>query len=148
MADFSQRQIKELRKLLRRSPRCNSSNYPEHFLLSYIFLEALVRLIGRYYRDRGRVAKKSVTHETLNIVVVKRSLDYFHIWISEVQLHAVWDSTRIKRGSKSARKLRDGLVHQWNLPDVEEVEERYDALISHLEQVLAMINKRVAQIKP
>ena len=78
MTDFRPQQSREVAKLLRRCPKGLRLGTPECFLLRYVFLEALIRLVGRYYRERSTTQKKVVEQEgSLNVEVIKRSLKHF-----------------------------------------------------------------------
>lgn len=131
------------KKLFAHPPKVTGLGMPEKFLLRFVFFEAVVRLIGHYYRERTGQKKKSTSHESLNIDVVRRSFAHFGISVADERLGLLLDSKRIKRKEKSARKLRDGLVHQWQADDVKEVTDRYKALSSALTEVIDAIKARV-----
>lgn len=132
-----------LKKLFAHPPNTVGFNLPENFILKFIFLEASVRLVGSYYRDRTTKKKKQNTHEPLNIAVVQRSFKYFNINVSDELLDLVLKSESIKRNSKSARNLRNGLAHHWKAEDVKEVKDRYDFLDNTLTKVINAIRARV-----
>lgn len=84
MSDFSTQQVKTLAKLLGRQPCEVPKVTPEWFLLRYVFLEALVRLVVHYCRDRNTTQKKAPTDDSsLNVEVVKRSLKYLGVFVDE-----------------------------------------------------------------
>ncbi len=116
---------------------------PEKFLLQFIFFEALIRLIGRYYRERTGQKKKIISHESLNIDVVRRSFAHFGISVADERLGLLLDSNRSLRNIKSARNLRNGLAHHWKFEDVKEVTRRYDEIFSALKDVIDVIKVRV-----
>ncbi|MCU6433971.1 hypothetical protein LPB67_09345 [Undibacterium sp. Jales W-56] len=142
MAEFSSQQAKFLRKLFSIAPSSKGLAEPEAFLLQFVLFEASVRLVGRYYRERSGQKKKSTAHESLNIEVVKRSLAYFSIPVSDERLVQLVSSELRKRNQKSARKLRDGLAHQWNVEDRREVTDRFKDLTNGLAGVVDAIRMR------
>lgn len=143
MTDFNTQQIKILKKLFAHSPMTTGLGIPEKFLLQYVLFEALTRLVGSNYRNRVAQRKKSTTHESLKIDVVKRSFKHFSIRVSDERLNLLLNSKLTKKDEKSARKLRDGLVHQWKAEDVQEVIKRYGALSNALIEVSSAIEARV-----
>ncbi len=62
MNDFSTQQIKMFKKLFAHPPVATEFGIPEKFLLQYVLFEALVRLIGKYYRERNPQKKNSNEH--------------------------------------------------------------------------------------
>ena len=87
------------------------------FLDDFYFLEALIRTIGRYYRNRSGTKPKMEKHESLNRDVVARSFQHFGIFVSGDLLDLLLSSDRKKRNEKSARNLRNGIAHNWNKED-------------------------------
>lgn len=143
MAGFSAQQIKILGKLIAHPPVHTSSGIPEKFLLQFIFFEALARLVGHFYRDLSTKKKKTTVHAPLHIDVVERSFEYFGITTVDAHLRLLLDSNSTKRGCKSARELRNGLVHQWKAEDVKEVNTRRDDLSNALTGAIDAIKARV-----
>jgi hypothetical protein len=143
MTDFNNLQIKMFRKLFAHPPESNNLGNPEEFILRYVFFEALARQVGHYYRERSKGKKKQTGHESLDKQVVKSSLNYFCIQISDPLINNLLDSQRVKRNDKSARNLRNALVHQWKSEDREEVGKRFNELNNQLSQAIESIKIRV-----
>lgn len=145
MANFSAHQVKMFKKLFAHPPKVTVTGLglPEKFILRFVFFEAVVRLVGHYYRERAGRKKKSASHESLNIDVVRRSFAHFGISVADQRLDLLLDSGMTTRNAKSARNLRNGLAHQWKAEDVKEVKARYEALSSALTEVIDAIKKRV-----
>jgi len=138
---FSVPQLRALKKFLGRPPAYPKGNLAENFLLRYVFAEAFCRYVGRYYRERRVVRNKALTksHESIQIDVVGRSFAYFGIRLRPEVLAQFLDSKLDKRGEKSSRNLRNGIVHRWDENDVAEVSERYVRLCSILDAVVEAI---------
>lgn len=144
MTEFSQQQGRHLRKLLVRTPCYAEEKSAESFILNYVFFEAVVRLIGRYYRESQRPPRKATDgKEPLNIISVGKWFLFFKIQVHPERLALILDSNRIKRKFKSARKLRNGLVHVWDHGDYKEVVVRFDELYGALSGVVSSVSKRV-----
>jgi hypothetical protein len=142
MTDFSRQQAKELKKLMARPPvlsRSKDAN-AETFVLRYLFMEATLRAVGNYYRHRNR--KPAASAElSLNIDVVKRSLSHFDIAVHPERLVLLLDSKLVKRNAKSARQLRNGLVHRWDAGDATEVKERRNQLFEAIQGLLEAVTR-------
>lgn len=143
MTDFSTQQVKIFKKLFAHPPVATGFGVPEMFLLQFVLFEALVRLVGGYYRNRTTQKKKSNVHTPLNISDVRRSFVHFGISVADERLCLLLDSNLTKRDGKSARELRNGLAHQWKAEDVTEVNARRDDLSNALTSVVDAIKARV-----
>lgn len=149
MTDFSAQQSKQLVKLLGRQPNGLPNGTAECYLLRYVFLEALVRLVGRYYRERSTAQKKATTEDSsLNVDVVKRSLKHFGVLVDERRVDSVLASPKAKRGQKTARVLRNGLVHRWDVNAANEVIHRFDELTTAMTALVDAIAMRVRGYAP
>lgn len=138
MTALSVQQRRALKKFLGRPPVEQKGNLAESFLLKYVFVEALCRQIGNYYRERAGGRKKAISqsHEAIQIDVVGRSFAYFGIQLQPGRLAEVLDSSLAKRGQKSARNLRNGIVHRWDEMDVAEASKRHFNLCSTLDALV------------
>ena len=146
MIDFSHQQRRALHALLARQPNLAGHPSVETFLFGYMFVEALLQTIGRYYRERnvGR-SPASGGQNKLHIDVVQRSLKFFGIPIQPKRATQLLDSKMIRRGTRSARNLRNGVVHEWSKGDFEEVVKRFKALNSLNLFVIKSFEKRVTE---
>jgi hypothetical protein len=138
---FSAQQRQALKRLLGRPPAYPNNDFAESFLLRYVFTEALCRQLGKYYRERAGARKKTLAklHEPIQLDVVGRSFNYFGIRLRSERLAQFLDSALEKRGAKSARNLRNGIVHRWDANDVAEVSERHRSLYSALDAVVEAV---------
>ena len=149
MTDFSRQQNKQIRILLGRPPARLGEGTAESFLLRYVFFEELVKTIGRYYRESvGRVKSAQVaSKESLQTPLVQRWLEHFSITVHPERLKFILDSSLRNRGAMSARALRNGLAHQWDAKDAEEVVKRFIDLDGALLAVIEAIYGRVGTNK-
>lgn len=144
MTEFSVQQRKALKRLLGRPPVYPTDNLAESFLLRYVFVEALCRQVGKYYRERAGARKKTLakSNEAIHLDVVGRSFAHFGIHVRSERLAELLDSSQEKRGSKSARNLRNGIVHRWDEMDVAEASERFSSLCIAIDAVVDAIALR------
>ena len=141
MNHFRAEQRKSLQRQLRDCPPSDSQL--KEFLERYYFFESLIRVIGSYYRRRGGKKTSSEAHSSLQKNVVSRSFNHFGIRVSDGTLDLLISSDRTRRGEKSARNLRNGIVHNWSKEDRQEVLERIDPLQSALQKAITAIQEAV-----
>ncbi len=140
MTDFSQKQAKHIRQLLIRPPSLADRATPEGFLLQYVFFEALMKLIGRYYRETRHPLRKQPTgKDPLNIIEVEKWLQHFQISVYPERLALILDSNRTKRNEKAARELRNGIVHSWDSGDCKEAVSRYQELQGAMKGIITTV---------
>ncbi len=131
-----------LAALLNRHPQVAGAGRVEQFVLQYIYFEAVLRVILNGYRSRPE-ARTTDGQSGTRIVktTVSSSFVYFSIAVSSNQVDELLDSKRTKRGAKSARELRNALVHEWKAEDAGEVEDRAAELLELLKSALHAISK-------
>ena len=142
-AKFSVQQRKALRARTLHATSTVQLDELAEFLCRYFILEAVLRTLCQYFRDRIPQAKRLTGHEALNIQQVKKAFGHFSIKVSVERLESLISSARTKRNSKSARLLRNGIVHQWSLLDIAEVGLRKPELCRSIDATLAAIEKTV-----
>ncbi len=76
---------------------------------------------------------------------VSNSFAHFGITVSSSQVDDILDSKRTKRGAKSARELRNALVHGWKAEDATEVEARAAELLELLLSTIHAISKAASK---
>lgn len=142
MSQFEVARSKSLAQLLRRKP--DGTGQVDQFLLGYIFVEATLREVLRAYRSaqpHGNVEEKK--GYPIRKDVVAKSVTHFGIQIPNQSIELLLDSRANKRGKKSARNLRNALVHEWNKEDADEVENRATELngliASCLKEIAALV---------
>jgi len=124
MAAFSTAQQRELKKLLRRLPSGHNCTGAEEFLLRYIGFEAVSRKIWHYYRCRRK--SKAESHAGIPITELKKAFLHFEIVVKDIVIDTLLNSSFDKRNSKSARNLRNAMVHSWKQLDCDEAARRID----------------------
>lgn len=134
MTELSHQQRRALRHLLNRQPKAEQSHSAENFVLRYIFFEACIQNLTRYYRERNNRTPSG--EASIDIHVVKRALIYFDVAVNELAVNGLLDSKLSQRNNKSARSLRNGIVHRWDKGDCEEAQQRFAQLTGWLNHVI------------
>ena len=131
-----------LAALISRRPQVAGTGRVEQFVLQYIYFEALLRVVLTGYRSRPAARTKGGKSETRIIKsTVSNSFAHFGIAVHSSQVDDLLDSTRTTRGAKSARELRNALVHGWKEVDAAEVEDRAPELLELLQSTIHAISK-------
>lgn len=144
MTPLSAQQRRALQRQTKDAPPADAK--VTEFLEAFCFFEALVRTIGKYYRARNGALPKSEVHEPLNLDVVDRSFKHFGIALSAQELNLLLSSGSRKRGSKSARNLRNGVVHTWAKEDRTEICDRFARLKGVLDRGVEAIQRRTKSL--
>ena len=125
---LSRQQKRTLRQLIERLTLVHVNQNEAAFLFSFISVESLLRRVWAYYRQTDETPVKLALPE------IKKSLSHFYIAINEQALEKLLGSSD-KRGEKSARNLRNGMVHNWQKGDCAEAVERlseFKKCVDHL----------------
>jgi len=143
MHRYDSSQLAHLSRLFCRQPHIEKAGHAERFVLLYIFCEALLRVVINGYQNRpGSTPPASKTHSTIRKNVAANAFQYYGVMISAIDVDKLLDSKLDKRGSKSARELRNGLIHGWNSDDEKEVQDRSAELSALLDRTLQAIKSR------
>ena len=121
MNQLTKRQKKDLNKLIGRLSIRGTLVNVDDFVMNYIAFESVSRMVWHFYRCR-RKPKKEV--RDMNIVEIKKSFTYFGYSIEENTVDNLISSKLVNRNQKSARNLRNALVHNWKENDYNEVVKR------------------------
>jgi len=129
-------------RLLSRPPKIQRAGHAERFLITYIFCEALIRVVLRGYENRNATTQSQPKlYSTLRKDVIANGFRHFGIRCSPEDVDALLDTKLEKRGSKSARLLRNGIVHNWSAADENEVRERYPTLSKLMDRIIQAITE-------
>lgn len=139
MNPFDIASTKALNSLLQRHPAVDPCTQVERFVLKYIFFEAVLRIVLTAYSSRsgGTQSQRDKTDNSIRKNVVANCFAHFNINFSTDSIDQLLDTRKVRRGAKSARKLRDALVHYWSREDASEVEARALELLPLIESATA-----------
>ncbi len=143
MVSLSSQQKKALKKHFANSPSESELVVVSDFLQRFFLLESVLRRVGSYYRSRHPQAKSTSGHEPLNIQGIKRSFENFKIKISNERLELLLDSSRRTRSDKSARVLRNAVVHHWSALDIKEINSRQVLLVDAINETVARVKDTI-----
>lgn len=100
----------------------------DSFLEQYILCEVgLKTILQIYYKEHGE--EKTVENIEMATTTIKAALKAAHLNIDDETVDKMFKA-RQKRGSRSARDLRNGIVHDLNVQDIQEVVNRKDELLT------------------
>ena len=136
---FSRQQMKSLNKLSSSLPSYELIGGAESFLLCYISFESICRKIWNFHRSAKANKPINETHASLPLPAIKKAFKEYKIKVSDTVFDNLLNSNKNKRNEKSARELRNGLIHQWKDQDRIEVIKREKELIGNLLLVINVV---------
>ncbi len=112
------------------------SDMRTRFLDCFAMCDATCKIFLKKYCDiRKQEGAKKIKCE-LSMNIIPSALTMFEFEIERNLLNRIF-SAENKRGRKSAKMLRNGLVHELNNEDMEEVVERFEQLINDMNLFLS-----------
>lgn len=132
--EFSIQQKKALKTLYSRLPKVTQAS-PEYFLLKYVGFESIARKVWNYSH---KIKKKDASDSFASIPShsLNKALKVFGVQLNEVVIERLLSSDLTKRNDKSARNLRNAIVHQWREADCNEISERYSNLSNDIDKFM------------
>ena len=139
--DFSVKQKRALKNLIRSLPRPKTKT-AQSFLLDYVSFEAVARKVWNYSR---KIKNKNASDSYAGIPSnsLKNSLKAFNVQLDPVVIEKLLSSSLRTRGEKSARNLRNALVHQWSEADCNEAKERFIELRRLIDKFLVSVKEKI-----
>lgn len=94
-------------------------------------------VLESYNKAAGK--NKPNTYTNLDMRVIPAAMEYFNVGVPKHILSNVFGGSGNykKRNTKSAKKLRDGIVHAMNEQDISELIKRHDELKDSMNSFLA-----------
>jgi len=123
---------KELNAVLALDPGFSCQGLVGEFISVYIQSEVFAKKLQNYYRTD---TKKSGNDE-LQISTLKAALKHFRITLSESDVALLFKGGSGKKGSKSARQLRNGYLHVLSPEDKKEILSTGKLLIPKLQKFI------------
>ncbi len=125
---------KELKAVYMLDPGFSCEGLVGEFFGLYFRSEVYAKKLQHYYRvDTSKSGK-----DELNIKTLKAALKHFKLIMSETDLKCLFRGGTGKRGSKSARQLRNGYLHDLSPEDRKEIMLKAQVLIPKMEKFLSM----------
>jgi len=110
----------------------------DDFLERFMICECVYKnLLKSYNANQGaRVADRDLR---LYYTEIRKVLDYYNVKLEDDALKAIFFSTGQyrKRGTMSAKKLRDSIAHSMNEHSIKEVEKRFEELMGLMDAFLS-----------
>lgn len=126
----------------------------EKVLLRWMFIDKFIRcevavkkVITAYRKEKKGESEKGF--ERLNMNVIPKALDWAGYRFTKPELEALFSGSGqyIRCGTKSAKKLRDGAMHEHNENDIQEIADRFDELNEKMDAFLAHFRWSDAELK-
>lgn len=118
------------------------------FIDKFILCEVAVKKVMRAYRE-GKKGESAKGYERLNMGIISKAVDWAGYGITKPELEELFSGSGkyTLRGSKSAKKLRDGMMHEHNENDIQEVVDRFEELNEKMDAFLAHFRWTEAEMK-
>ena len=101
------------------------------FISLYLRCELFATKLQHYYQTDRQYKKGS-----LNTDMLSKALEHFGIPLDKDKLLSIFKGGEGKRGSKSARQLRNGYLHQLSEPDKLEIIDKHSTLVKEMKRFL------------
>lgn len=117
------------------------------FIDKFIRCEVAVKKVLTAYRKEKK-GENVKGHEQLNMNIIPPALAWAGYSVSKAELEALFSGSGIynKRGTKSAKKLRDGAMHEHNENDIQEIVDRFDELNDMMDAFLSYFRWTEAEL--
>lgn len=127
----------------------NTMQIRREFLDKFIVCEVICKTIIEYYH-KETTGKAPSGYTKLNMNTIVAAMNYFSLAIPQYVLSGVFGGTGQykKRGTKSAKKLRDGIMHAASREDVLEVCERIFYLNDLMDEFLTYLLPQEVSLEP
>lgn len=96
--------------------------------------------IEQYKKLKKKNKDGSEIKNNLDMRTIPSAFRNFNIKFEDHELSVIFNADRT-RGHKSCKKLRNGIVHEMNEGDLNEVHKRYSELMKYMNVFLARINQ-------
>lgn len=109
----------------------------DQFIEKFILCEiALKTVLNNYYKVHGK--EKETENIEMGLSTIKAALKLAQYDVEDENLEKLFKAKR-KRGERSARDLRNGIVHDLKVPDLQELIDRKDKLFGLLDDFTALL---------
>lgn len=133
------KRLKKIESCLGDKRKCEAK---DQFLEKFMVCETICkRILDAYYTSKGK--KKAMRDIKLNLTDIKAAMKYAGYIITDNALLGDVFSSEDKRGSKSAKSLRNGIVHSLQIEDINEVFNRHSFLMLRMDAYLQLIKAPV-----
>lgn len=113
-------------------------NFRRDFIDKFTLCDLTCKVAIEYYKN-SKGEYKPNEHAKLDMRIIPSAMYYLQIPIEKHILNSIFGGSGKykKRGAKSAKKLRDGIVHGMNENDIKEVVSRYEELNKTMNEFLS-----------
>lgn len=115
----------------------------DEFLSKFTLCEIACKSVIEYYK-KAQNKEVDPKDTKLTMTCIPAAFSMFHYEVDGHILTDIFGSSK-KRGQKSAKKLRDGIIHALSEEDIKEVIARKEYLFSAMDAFLAIIESANSQ---
>lgn len=123
---------RELKAVHALDPGFSCQGVVGEFIGAYIQAEVFAKKLQKYYRTDV----KNSGNDELQINTLKAALKHFNLTVPEADLSNLFSGGLGKRGSKSARQLRNGYLHALSSEDKKEIISKAKSFIPELQRFI------------
>lgn len=114
--------------------KANNRAAKDQFIEKFVLCEIATKNVLSYYRKvNGK--EKDVENIEMGLNTIKAALCHAQYDVDNEMLEKMFKAKK-KRGERSARDLRNGIVHDLMIPDIQEVIRRKDELFNLMDRYL------------
>lgn len=141
MARKKQTDERELRKRILKNvclkmnflDKANNRAVKDQFIEKFVLCEIATKNVLSYYGKEKDVEKIKMRLDTIKVALCHAQYD-----VDNEMLEKMFKAKK-KRGERSARDLRNGIVHDLKVPDIQEVIGRKDELFNLMDRYLEIL---------
>lgn len=113
----------------------------DEFIEKYVLTEVAIKnILSSYYKFKGD--EKEVESIEMGLTTIKAALKLTGYVPEDNTIDKMYKAKQ-KRGLRSARDLRNGIVHDLNVQDIQEVIDRKDELFKLLDDFLSFLTESI-----
>lgn len=124
---------------------CKDVEKAELILNNPQYTQAIIDFLSKFVvceiACKAILAGAGMKNDKLNMKSIKSAVKKLNYGIEYAVLRSIFGSYKI-RGSKSAKKLRDGIAHSLAENDIKEVIERKEDLFKYMDTFLDVVKKK------
>lgn len=129
---------KSLAEAIKNATDISTESMRKNFIDKFTMCDLVCKiLLENYHKYNGNL--KQSKHACLDMKTIPAAVSLHGLSIPRHILSGIFGGSKqfIKRGTKSAKKLRDGIVHAMNKDDIQEVVLRYTDLMKLMDDFLS-----------
>ena len=112
------------------------------FLLHYFTCETIAKVLQG---AKKKQAPAKALNGNVHLGGLNSALDHFGLKLSKITLEQIFSTLAVRVQARSARKLRDKIVHEMSADDIAEVEKRGQRLTRDMNRFITAVERAANQ---